>query len=249
MILTYWTCAWRRLMLKQVCFDNVSGFWTLTLILKRYLCNMTYTLGSLCYWLFQGGGPCAVLILCGFVVYTTGRLMFVFVTFCHFPLPLGVGGWLRFMIVAIPGLFNWLFWAQPLSKGCSWQCIILFVIILCWAILWVKQWAATWQNQHNVCAPSEDSDQPWHPPSLIRVFAVRSMSRWGPKVSSDQTKRMPRLISVFTGRTHILLVLSCRGSLMITVIPYGKSIGISICGGYQASRTYCQVSFLHWFFI
>ena len=23
------------------------------------------------------------------------------------------------------------------------------------------------------CAPSEDSDQPGHPPSLIRVFAVR----------------------------------------------------------------------------
>ena len=26
-----------------------------------------------------------------------------------------------------------------------------------------------------VCAPSEDSDQPGHPPSLIRVFAVRSV--------------------------------------------------------------------------
>ena len=25
------------------------------------------------------------------------------------------------------------------------------------------------------CAPREDSDQPVHPPSLIRVFAVRSM--------------------------------------------------------------------------
>ena len=25
------------------------------------------------------------------------------------------------------------------------------------------------------CAPSEDSDQPGHPPSLIRVFAVRLM--------------------------------------------------------------------------
>ena len=25
------------------------------------------------------------------------------------------------------------------------------------------------------CAPSEDSDQPEHPPSLIRVFAVRFM--------------------------------------------------------------------------
>ena len=25
------------------------------------------------------------------------------------------------------------------------------------------------------CAPSEDSDQPGHPPSLIRVFALHSM--------------------------------------------------------------------------
>ena len=36
-------------------------------------------------------------------------------------------------------------------------------------------WAATWQNQQNECAISEDSDQPGRPPSLIRVFAVRSM--------------------------------------------------------------------------
>ena len=34
-------------------------------------------------------------------------------------------------------------------------------------------WAASWQNQQNGCAPSEDSDQPGHPLSLIRVFAVR----------------------------------------------------------------------------
>ena len=33
-------------------------------------------------------------------------------------------------------------------------------------------WAATWQNQQNDCAPSEDSDQPGHPPCLIRVFVV-----------------------------------------------------------------------------
>ena len=26
-----------------------------------------------------------------------------------------------------------------------------------------------------ICAPSEDSDQPGHPPSLIRVFTVHSM--------------------------------------------------------------------------
>ena len=34
-------------------------------------------------------------------------------------------------------------------------------------------WAATWQNQQNDYAPSKDSNQPGHPPSLIRVFAVR----------------------------------------------------------------------------
>ena len=36
-------------------------------------------------------------------------------------------------------------------------------------------WAASWQNQQSDCAPSEDSDQPGYPHSLIRVFAVRSM--------------------------------------------------------------------------
>ena len=33
--------------------------------------------------------------------------------------------------------------------------------------------AASWQNQQNDCAPSENSDQPGYPPSLIRVFVVR----------------------------------------------------------------------------
>ena len=35
-----------------------------------------------------------------------------------------------------------------------------------------------------ICAPSEDSDQPGHSPSLIKVFAVHSMGSWGPNVSS-----------------------------------------------------------------
>ena len=30
---------------------------------------------------------------------------FVRVSFCHFSLPLGVGAWLRFVIVALPGVF------------------------------------------------------------------------------------------------------------------------------------------------
>ena len=28
------------------------------------------------------------------------------------------------------------------------------------------------------CAPIEDSDQPWHPPSMISVFAVRTKKAW-----------------------------------------------------------------------
>ena len=39
-------------------------------------------------------------------------------------------------------------------------------------------WATTWQNQQNECAPSEDWDQPGHPPSLIRIFAVRMKKAW-----------------------------------------------------------------------
>ena len=80
-------------------------------------------------------------------------------------------------------------------------------------------WAATWQNQQNGCAPSEDSDRPGHPPSLIRIFAVPTKKAWilSYPLSAQQrlwiqTGQMPKLIWVFAGRTLILLVLSCRGS-------------------------------------
>ena len=39
-------------------------------------------------------------------------------------------------------------------------------------------WATAWHNQQSDCAPSEDSDQPGHSPSLIRVFAVRMKKPW-----------------------------------------------------------------------
>ena len=41
-----------------------------------------------------------------------------------------------------------------------------------------SKWAAAWQNQQCGCVPSEDSDQPGHPPSLIRVSAVRMKKSW-----------------------------------------------------------------------
>ena len=68
-------------------------------------------------------------------------------------------------------------------------------------------WAASRQNQQTHCAPSEDSDEPGHPPSRIRVFACAqwvvkdpSFLQAGSK-DSDQTGRMSRLIWVSAGRT------------------------------------------------
>ena len=43
---------------------------------------------------------------------------------------------------------------------------IFFIIVI---IIIIR--AATWQNQQSDWAPSEYSDQPGHPPSLVRVFA------------------------------------------------------------------------------
>ena len=66
------------------------------------------------------------------------------------------------------------------------------------------KWAKTWQNKQAECVPSEDSDQPGHPPSLIRVWSESSLcAQWVAKdlsflhadsEDSDLTGRMPRLI-------------------------------------------------------
>ena len=64
------------------------------------------------------------------------------------------------------------------------------------------------ERQHNMtnkmtCAPSEDSDQPGHPPSLIRVIAVRMRKSWilEHTAKTDQTAQMRRLIRIFARRT------------------------------------------------
>ena len=78
-----------------------------------------------------------------------------------------------------------------------------------------KKRAATGQNQQSECVPNEDPDQPGHPPSLIRVFAVRMKKAW---VLSYPLSAQRRLWSDWatdlslTWAHTILLVLSCRGS-------------------------------------
>ena len=69
------------------------------------------------------------------------------------------------------------------------------------------------------CAPSEDSDQSGHPPSLIRVFVLHSKDSRGPKASLNVQRRLwsdwvgcPGWSESSLGAHAILLVLSWGGS-------------------------------------
>ena len=76
----------------------------------------------------------------------------------------------------------------------------------------LAKWAASWQNQQSECAPSQVSDQPGHPPSLIRVFADHMKKAW---VLSYPLSAQRRLMSAWasnerTAKTLIRLV-GCPG--------------------------------------
>ena len=75
----------------------------------------------------------------------------------------------------------------------------------------VGKWTFWW-------SPNEDSNQPAHPRSLIRVFIVRMMklhsrpSKNAPSENYDQTARMRRLIWIFTVRARMMCIFLHRGS-------------------------------------
>ena len=97
------------------------------------------------------------------------------------------------------------------------------------------------------CVPSEDLDQPGHPLSLIRVFAVR-MKKLPIEctVKTDQTGQMPRLICVFAGRTCpligfvmlwlILNIVRCWGRASFLSIPNRKTLVILVAQRIYQSR-------------
>ena len=54
---------------------------------------------------------------------------FVLVWICRFPLPLGVWEGLRFVIVALPGLFSYLFFLPDISKTVTiFNCMFLMAV-------------------------------------------------------------------------------------------------------------------------
>ena len=59
------------------------------------------------------------------------------------------------------------------------------VITLSWSLLCLRpEYEPPHVKINKMTAHSKDKDQPGHPPSLIRVFAVRSIGSEGPKLSS-----------------------------------------------------------------
>ena len=81
------------------------------------------------------------------------------------------------------------------------------------------------------CAPSKDSNQPGHPSSLIRVFAVRMKKAWvlsyplSTQRRLDQTGRMPRLICLRWA--HIPFCWFChKAALMRMSRQYHNQINI-----------------------
>ena len=77
-----------------------------------------------------------------------------------------------------PTLYHWATALPFLSNGNNKDTGQPHIQVVCWTSLLFclnSIWAATWQNQQSECASSENSDQPGHPPSLIRVFADLSL--------------------------------------------------------------------------
>ena len=70
------------------------------------------------------------------------------------------------------------------------------------------------------CAPSEDSDQPGHPPSLIRVFAVRVKTHWALNyLLSTQWKLIRLGGSNSSLGAHVILLL-----LFVQRLIYAKNL-------------------------
>ena len=56
--------------------------------------------------------------------------------------------------------------------------MLLFCVLLYLHFIQSKNEPQHDKTNKMACVPSEDSDQPGHPPSLIRVFAVRMKKPW-----------------------------------------------------------------------
>ena len=75
-------------------------------------------------------------------------------------------------------------------------------------------------NTNNVAyVPSKDSNQPGHPSSLVRVFAVRLRDSLGCKLPPFRQRRFSSYAEPSLGKHAPLLAGSCRGSTITSQPP------------------------------
>ena len=105
---------------------------------------------------------------------------------------------------------------------CPWQYFRLIIIT----------WAVTWQNQQSDCVPSEDSDQPGHPPLSAWRKLWSLSTHWAHSEDSDQTGRMLRLICLHWAHTQflgfVMSQLTCL-QIMLWEKTRDKYIKVHIC--------------------
>ena len=85
------------------------------------------------------------------------------------------------------------------------------------------------------CAPSEDSDQPEHPPSLIRIFAVRMNIPWVLSYPFS-TQRRPWSDWALGGSQFVL---SCCGIYISRSLSLGRTHGLGRLG-LMVMLSHCQ---------
>ena len=119
---------------------------------------------------------------------------------------------------------------------------IMFKVIWKWLSLWLGSgvshnitsykhtfWAGEQYSFKSACTPSEDSDQPAHSRSLIRVVAGSLVTHWVPCEDSDQTNlegnTVPRLI-VLQQRILLFRLSTFRIRIRIRIFTGDTSNGI-----------------------
>ena len=110
------------------------------------------------------------------------------------------------------------------------------------------------------CAPSEESDQPGHPPSLIRVFAIRLKKTWILSYPLSAQRRLwsdwaDAPIWVFVGRTcHFVGFATMRLNYPsekfsdLSTLFIANDLHISVALRNHTLKAKCFALFLHSFY-
>ena len=105
-----------------------------------------------------------------------------------------------------------------------------------------KIWAASWQNQHNDCAPSGDSDQPGHPSSQIRVFAVCMKKPWDISYPLSAQRRLWSDLADTQADLSLRWAHSHFVGFVMRRLIFIKMLSTSCCNEYAALAHMCLAS-------